>query len=174
MIFFSDRLEKFIPPQKGRRHILRIIRELLEYRPQSRRTDVAAALTGLMRVMKRRCIAFVLSDFICPTDTMRTPLMVAARRHDVVALRVADVRMDELPPVGLMRLRDAETGHEVYVDTNSRRQRDQYARQSRERREQLNELLRSLKVDCAEIYPDMDYVSALQSLFARRSHWTVS
>lgn len=174
VIFFSDRLEKFIPPQKGRRHILRIIRELLEYRPQSRRTDVAAALTGLMRVMKRRCIAFVLSDFICPTDTMRTPLMVAARRHDVVALRVADVRMDELPPVGLMRLRDAETGHEVYVDTNSRRQRDQYVRQSRERREQLNELLRSLKVDCAEIYPDMDYVSALQSLFARRSHWTVS
>ena len=171
VIFFSDHIEKFIPPQKGRRHILRIIRELLEYQPKSRRTDVAAALDELMRVMRRRCIAFVLSDFLCPIEPMRRPLMVAARRHDVVALRMADPRMETLPDVGLLRLRDAETGHEVYVDTGSRSQRQHFAAAAALRRDQWRDLLASLRVDCAEINADTDYVSVLQTLFAKRSKW---
>ena len=171
VIFFSDHIEKFIPPQKGRRHILRIIRELLEYQPKSRRTDVAAALDELMRVMHRRCIAFVLSDFLCPIEPMRRPLMVAARRHDVVALRMADPRMETLPDVGLLRLRDAETGHEVYVDTSSRSQRQHFAAAAALRRDQWRDLLASLRVDCAEINADTDYVSVLQTLFAKRSKW---
>ena len=171
VIFFSDHIEKFIPPQKGRRHILRIIRELLEYQPKSRRTDVAAALDELMRVMRRRCIAFVLSDFLCPIEPMRRPLMVAARRHDVVALRMADPRMETLPDVGLLRLRDAETGHEVYVDTSSRSQRQHFAAAAALRRDQWRDLLASLRVDCAEINAETDYVSVLQTLFAKRSKW---
>ena len=171
VIFFSDHIEKFIPPQKGRRHILRIIRELLEYQPKSRRTDVAAALDELMRVMRRRCIAFVLSDFLCPIEPMRRPLMVAARRHDVVALRMADPRMETLPDVGLLRLRDAETGHEVYVDTSSRCQRQHFAAAAALRRDQWRDLLASLRVDCAEINAETDYVSVLQTLFAKRSKW---
>ena len=171
VIFFSDHIEKFIPPQKGRRHILRIIRELLEYQPKSRRTDVAAALDELMRVMRRRCIAFVLSDFLCPIEPMRRPLMVAARRHDVVALRMADPRMETLPDVGLLRLRDAETGHEVYVDTSSRSQRQHFAASAALRRDQWRDLLASLRVDCAEINAETDYVSVLQTLFAKRSKW---
>lgn len=171
VIFFSDHIEKFIPPQKGRRHILRIIRELLEYQPKRRRTDVAAALDELMRVMRRRCIAFVLSDFLCPIEPMRRPLMVAARRHDVVALRMADPRMETLPDVGLLRLRDAETGHEVYVDTSSRSQRQHFAAAAALRRDQWRDLLASLRVDCAEINAETDYVSVLQTLFAKRSKW---
>ena len=171
VIFFSDHIEKFIPPQKGRRHILRIIRELLEYQPKSRRTDVAAALDELMRVMRRRCIAFVLSDFLCPIEPMRRPLMVATRRHDVVALRMADPRMETLPDVGLLRLRDAETGHEVYVDTSSRSQRQHFAAAAALRRDQWRDLLASLRVDCAEINAETDYVSVLQTLFAKRSKW---
>ena len=171
VIFFSDHIEKFIPPQKGRRHILRIIRELLEYQPKSRRTDVAAALDELMRVMRRRCIAFVLSDFLCPIEAMRQPLRVAARRHDVVALRMADPRMESLPDVGLLRLRDAETGHEVYVDTSSRSQRQHFAAAAALRSKQWHDLLASLRVDCAEINAETDYVSVLQTLFAKRSRW---
>ena len=171
VIFFSDHIEKFIPPQKGRRHILRIIRELLEYQPKSRRTDVAAALDELMRVMRRRCIAFVLSDFLCPVESLRKPLMVAARRHDVVALRMSDPRMESLPDVGLLRLRDAETGHEVYVDTSSRSQRQSFAAAAALRRNQWRDLLASLRVDCAEINTETDYVSVLQTLFAKRSRW---
>ncbi|MDY2916031.1 MAG: DUF58 domain-containing protein [Alloprevotella sp.] len=171
VIFFSDHIEKFIPPQKGRRHILRIIRELLEYQPKSRRTDVAAALDELMRVMRRRCIAFVLSDFLCSIEAMRQPLMVAARRHDVVALRMADPRMESLPDVGLLRLRDAETGHEVYVDTSSRSQRQHFAAAAALRSKQWHDLLASLRVDCAEINAETDYVSVLQTLFAKRSRW---
>ena len=171
VIFFSDRIEKYIPPQKGRKHILYIIREMLDFHPQSNKTDVGMALEFLTRVMKRRCTAFVLSDFLCPIEAMRQPLMVAARRHDVVALRMADPRMESLPDVGLLRLRDAETGHEVYVDTSSRSQRQHFAAAAALHRKQWHDLLASLRVDCAEINAETDYVSVLQTLFAKRSRW---
>lgn len=112
VIFFSDRIEKFIPPKKGRKHILYIIRELLEFKPESNRTDVACAVEYLTSVIKRRCTAFLLSDFIDDKD-FRQPLTIANRKHDVVAVQVYDRRVAELPDVGLMQVRDAETGEEI-------------------------------------------------------------
>ena len=116
VIFFSDRIEKFIPPKKGRKHILRIIRELLDFTPQSKSTDIGQAIEYLTQAIKRRCTAFLLSDFIDRKD-YRTALTVANRKHDVVAIQVFDRRMADLPDVGLMKVCDAETGHEQYIDT---------------------------------------------------------
>ena len=120
VIFFSDRIEKFIPPKKGRKHILRIIRELLDFTPQSKSTDIGQAIEYLTQAIKRRCTAFLLSDFIDRKD-YRTALTVANRKHDVVAIQVFDRRMADLPDVGLMKVCDAETGHEQYIDTSSRK-----------------------------------------------------
>ncbi len=122
VIFFSDRIEKFIPPKKGRKHILRIIRELLDFTPQSKSTDIGQAIEYLTQAIKRRCTAFLLSDFIDRKD-YRTALTVANRKHDVVAIQVFDRRMADLPDVGLMKVCDAETGHEQYIDTSSRKVR---------------------------------------------------
>ena len=119
VIFFSDRIEKFIPPKKGRKHILYIIRELIDFQPESRRTNIRLALEYLTNVMKRRCTAFILSDFI-DQDNFKNALTIANRKHDVVALQVYDRRVSDLPPVGLMRIKDAETGHEQWIDTSSK------------------------------------------------------
>ena len=119
VVFFSDRIEKFIPPKKGKKHILYIIRELLDFKPESRRTDVKMAIEYLTNVLKKRCTAFILSDFIDATD-FTSALTIANRKHDVVAIQVYDRRVAELPDVGLMKVRDAETGHEQYIDTSSK------------------------------------------------------
>ena len=111
VIFFSDRIEKFIPPKKGRKHILYIIRELIDFQPESRRTDIKLAIEYLTNVIKKRCTAFVLSDFIDQTN-FRNALTIANRKHDVVAIQVYDKRVEELPSIGLMKVKDAETGHE--------------------------------------------------------------
>ena len=119
VIFFSDRIEKFIPPKKGKKHILYIIRELLDFKPESRRTDVKMAIEYLTNVLKKRCTAFILSDFIDNGD-FSSALTIANRKHDVVAIQVYDRRVADLPDVGLMKVRDAETGHEQYIDTSSK------------------------------------------------------
>ena len=119
VIFFTDRIEKFIPPQKGRKHVLYIIRELLDFKPQGNRTNVGMALEYLVKIMTKRSIAFVLSDFLT-TDDYSRPLMVAARKHDVVALHLYDQCMASLPDIGLIKVTDAETGHEQYLDTSSK------------------------------------------------------
>ena len=119
MIFFSDRIEKFIPPKKGRKHILYIIRELLDFKPESTRTNIQCAIEYLTNVLKKRCTAFMLSDFIDDRD-FQNALTIANRKHDVVALQVYDRRLEELPDVGLMKVRDAETGHEQWIDTSSK------------------------------------------------------
>ena len=111
VIFFSDRIEKFIPPKKGRKHILYIIRELLDFKPESKRTDIKTAVEYLTNVIKKRCTTFMISDFIDEND-FRNALTIANRKHDIVAIKVYDSRMAELPDVGLMKVRDAETGHE--------------------------------------------------------------
>ena len=118
VIFFSDRIEKFIPPKKGRKHILYIIRELLGFKPESTKTDIKGAVEYLTQVIKRRCTAFLLSDFLDSQD-FRQPLTIANRKHDVVAIQVYDRRVAELPNVGLMRMHDAESGREMIVDTGS-------------------------------------------------------
>ena len=122
VIFFSDKIEKYIPPKKGRKHILYIIREMLDFHPESRKTDVKLAVEFLTSVIKRRCTAFMLSDFYSPNDFTQA-LTICNRKHDVVAIQVYDQRAKTLPDVGLMKVRDAETGHEMYIDTSSKKLR---------------------------------------------------
>ena len=168
VVFFSDRIEKYIPPKKGRKHILYIIREMLDFHPESNRTDVKQALEFLTSVSKRRCTAFVLSDFYVRPDYLQ-PLQIANRKHDVVALQVYDSRDRQLPDIGLVRMVDAETGHEQYVDTGSRSVRQAHERYWESRQQQLHELMNKSNVDMVSIATHEDYVKALLMLFKQRS-----
>ena len=167
VIFFSDKIEKYIPPKKGRKHILYIIREMLDFHAESRRTDVAQAVEFLTSVSKRRCTAFLLSDFYVRQDFLQQ-LTIANRKHDVVAIQVYDKRARELPDVGLMKVVDAETGFEQYVDTSSRRLRDAYRRYWNSRQTQLQEAFAKSNVDSVSIATDEDYVKSLLGLFKQR------
>ena len=119
VIFFSDRIEKYIPPKKGRKHVLYIIREVLDFQPESKKTDISQAFEFLGQVMKRKCTAFVMSDFYDRKPFMK-PLQVCRSKHDLMAIQVYDPIMKSLPDVGILRVRDAETGHEMYIDTSSK------------------------------------------------------
>ncbi len=167
VIFFSDRIEKFIPPQKGRKHILYIIRELLNFEPESVGTDIKVPLEFLTNALKKRCTAFIMSDFIAAHDYLNA-LTIANRKHDIVALQVYDRRLVELPDVGLMKVRDAETGQEMYIDTSSaavqRAQRQWWNSQSAT----LGDILKKSRVDSVSVRTDQDYVKALMTLFAQR------
>ncbi len=168
VIFFSDVIEKFIPPQKGRKHILYIIRELLNFEPQSKKTDIAVPLQFLTNAIKKRCTAFVLSDFIAEFN-YKNAMTIANRKHDVVAIRVYDRRLEELPKVGLMKMTDAESGEEMYIDTSAtsvqKAQREWWRMQNM----QLDEVLKKSRVDAVSVRTDGDYVKALMSLFAMRA-----
>lgn len=168
VIFFSDRIEKYIPPQKGRKHILYIIREMLDFHPQSQKTDVGMALEYLTRVMKRRCTAFVLSDFYSRAD-FSTVLQIANRKHDVAAIQVYDKRAKELPDVGLIKVRDAETGHDIYIDTSSKKLRQAHTRYWMEREETLRQTFAKSNVDWVSVATDEDYVKQMMLLFTSRS-----
>ena len=167
VIFFSDKVEKFIPPKKGRKHILYIIRELLGFEPESKKTDVSAALEFLSRMQKRRCTAFVLSDFYDRKDFER-PLQVCRMKHDVVGIQVYDPLQKALPNVGLLRIHDAETGHEQYIDTSSKALREAHGRYWRERSGMLKQTFQKNSVDYVSVATDGDYVKALRQLFAMR------
>ena len=168
VIFFSDHIEKFIPPKKGRKHILYIIRELLDFHPESQRTDVGLAVQYMTQALKRRCTVFVLSDFMDLKD-FRQPLTIANRKHDVVAIQVYDRRIQELPDVGLMKVRDAETGMERFIDTSSKKVREAQRRWWNKRADYLRDTFTRSNVDNVSVRTDQDYVSALMSLFARRN-----
>lgn len=168
VIFFSDHIEKFIPPKKGRKHILFIIRELLDFQPESLRTDVGCAIEYLTNVLKKRCTAFILSDFIDEHD-FHNALTIANRKHDVVAIQVYDRRLAELPNVGLMKVRDAETGHEQWIDTSSKALRNAHHTWWMQREKKLNEIFTHSNVDSIAVRTDEDYVKALLNLFAKRS-----
>ncbi len=167
VIFFSDQIEKYIPPKKGRKHILYIIREMLDFHADSKRTDVAQAVEFLTGVSKRRCTAFLMSDFYVRQDFL-SQLTIANRKHDVVAIQVYDKRACELPDVGLMKVVDAETGFEQYVDTGSRRLREAYRRYWLRRQSQLKETFAKSNVDSVSIATDEDYVKSLMTLFMQR------
>lgn len=167
VVFFSDRIEKYIPPKKGRKHILYIIREMLDFHAESQRTDVGQALEFLSGVMKRRSTAFVLSDFYV-REIFQQALDIASRKHDVVAIQVYDKRAAELPDVGLMRVIDAETGYEQYIDTSSRRLREAHRRYFIDRQRQLVNMFNKSHVDFASIATDEDFVKALLLLFKNR------
>ena len=167
VIFFSDRIEKYIPPKKGRKHILYIIREMLDFHAESRRTDVAQAIEFLTGVSKRRCTAFLMSDFFTKGSFLQQ-LTIANRKHDVVAIQVYDKRASNLPDVGLMKIVDAETGFEQYIDTSSRRLRESYHRQWLRRQQDLHETFAKSNVDNVTIATDEDYVKSLMVLFKQR------
>lgn len=168
VVFFSDHIEKYIPPKKGRKHILYIIRELLDFKPASMRTDVKQALEFLTSVAKRRCTAFVLSDFYVQQDFLQA-MQICNRKHDMVAVQVYDQRDKELPDVGLMRVVDAETGFEQYIDTSSQRLRKAHASYWANRQQQLRETMNKSNVDMISIATSDDFVKHLLMLFKQRS-----
>ena len=168
VVFFSDRIEKYIPPKKGRKHILYIIREMLNFQPESKRTDVKQAVEFLSSVQKRRTTAFILSDFYV-RDEFQQSLQICNRKHDVVAIQVYDQRARELPDVGLMKVVDAETGHEQYVDTGSKALRQAYHKYWVSRQSQLEETFNKSNVDHVSVATNEDFVKALMMLFKQRS-----
>ncbi|MBO7589585.1 MAG: DUF58 domain-containing protein [Bacteroidaceae bacterium] len=167
LLFFSDRIEKFIPPQKGRKHILYLIRELLDFTPESNGTDISVPLEFLTGAVKKRCTAFLISDFI-DTHDYRNALTIANRKHDVVAIQVYDKRMEELPNVGLMKVLDAETGRTMYIDTSSKAVRAAQKSWFDGNSARMKECLTRSRVDSTSIRTDQDYVKALMGLFDRR------
>ena len=169
VVFFSDRIEKYIPPKKGRKHILYIIREMLNFQPESKRTDVKQAVEFLSSIQKRRTTAFILSDFFVRDDEFLQSLQICNRKHDVVAIQVYDQRAKELPDVGLMKVVDAETGHEQYVDTGSKALRQAYLKYWVNRQSQLEETFNKSNVDHVSVATNEDFVKALMMLFKQRS-----
>lgn len=168
VIFFSDKIEKFIPPKKGRTHILHIIRELIDFYPEDKQTDIEQALEYMTNSIKKRCTCFVISDFIDEHDFAHA-LAIANRKHDVVALRVYDPRENQLPPVGMMYLRDAETGEQMWVDTSNKKLREAYEKYAFVREKELDAIFKRSGVDVANIRSDEDYVRALITLFKKRA-----
>ena len=166
LILFSDDVELFVPPRKGRLHVLRIIREVLFYQPRGRRTSIAAALDYLNKVITRRSVVFLISDFQSP-DFSRA-LAVTSRRHDLVAVPVVDPLEDELPDVGLLSLEDAETGSLVEINTSDRRVRAAFVNAVSTRRAQMDNLLRRNRVDSITLRTDQDYLPALRAFFHQR------
>ena len=167
VIFFSDKIERYIPPKKGRRHILYIIREMLDFKADSVRTDVAVALEYLGTMQKRRCTAFVLSDFYDRKD-FEKPLQVCRSKHDVVGIQLYDPLQKALPDVGLLRIHDAETGYEQYIDTSSKALRRAHQRYWLEREEKLQQTFIRNNVDYVSVATDGDFVKALRQMFAMR------
>ena len=166
LIIFSDRVEKFVPPRKGRRHVLRVLREMLYHEPAGRTTDLGAALEYLSRIIRRRAVVFVVSDFV--SKPFEKALGVAGRRHDVVALRVRDRRESELPPVGLVELEDAETGERLVVDTSNRDFRAAFASRGEEARAAQDRTFRRSKVDVVDLSPGRPYLRPLMRFFEER------
>ncbi len=166
VIFFSDRVEKFIPPKKGRSHILRIIRELVDYKPSQVKTDLAEPLRYLTNAIKKKCTAFVISDFV--NCDFEQALKIASEKHDIVALHIMDRGESQLPDLGLMQLKDPETGKYTLTDTSDRLTRMAYEHWWKKQQENNAELFRKVGVDVADFYTDRDYVKELIALFKRR------
>lgn len=174
VIFFSDRIEKYIPPKKGRKHILRIIREMLDFEPESKRTDVGSAIEYLTKVLKRRSTVCVLSDFYVGQGDEKMKhfqhaLTIASHKHDVIAVQVYDQRAKALPNIGLMRIRDAETGHQMLIDTSSKAVRRVHTRYWLEREDALRRAFQAGGVDWTSVATNEDYVKAMMTLFAKRA-----
>ena len=166
VIFFSNQVEKFIPPKKGRSHILRIIRELVDYKSQQVQTDLSEALRYLTNAIKKRCTAFILSDFV--NSDCEQALRIAANKHDVVALQIMDKGDMLLPDMGLVQIYDPETGKKTITDTSNFRVQQEYARWWHAQQKKNLETFKKSGVDVAQLYTDKDYVKALTELFHRR------
>lgn len=167
VIFFTDKIEKFIPPKKGKKHILFIIRELLNYEPENKGTDIGQALRFFTDAMKKRCTAFLMSDFITEQNFTKE-LSIASNRHDLIAVQVYDKRDAKLPDVGFMRVKDLETGKDRWIDTSSKNVRSTYDKWWYECQQKNQAALNRFKIDLASIPTDEDYVKVLMGLFKRR------
>jgi uncharacterized protein (DUF58 family) len=168
VIFFSDKIEKFIPPQKGKKHTLYIIRELIDFQPDDKKTDINQVLKYLTNAIKKRCTAFLISDFI-DKGNFKDALTIANRKHDIVAIQVYDRRETELPPVGLLKIKDAESGEERWVDSSSARVRETYSRWWNQRQQEMNDSFKKCRVDSVSIRTEDDYVKSLMTLFEKRN-----
>lgn len=167
LIIFTDRIEKFIPPRKGRHHILRIVRELLYHKPEGKGTNIPLCLEYLDKMTTHSAIAFLISDFYTTPDVQKS-LSVANKRHDIVAIKITDPRDIELPNVGILSLVDAESDKRYFVDTSSSSIREQYHKAAGEKQIQIRNLLRSVKIDTIDINTKVSYVDALIAFFERR------
>lgn len=167
VIFFSDKIEKFIPPKKGKKHILLIIRELLDFTPENQGTDISVALRYFTDALKKRCTTFLISDFIDTHDFTRQ-LQIACNRHDVIAIQVYDKRDTSLPDVGLMRMTDLETGTSRWINTSSKRTRQAYSKWWYERQQSMSDTFSKCRVDHASIATDEDFAHSLMALFKNR------
>jgi len=174
LILFTDEAELYVPPKKGRSHILRVIREILFFQPEGTRTDIAAAMDFTSQVIRRRAVAFLISDFCLPGDfgsslqSLRSKLQIASRHHDLVAVSVTDPREKELPDIGLLTVEDAETGEQVELDTTRPDIRDGFARLADDRRRELRRSVRSAGVDLLELSTDKAYLPELLNFFSSR------
>lgn len=166
LIIFTDRVEKFIPPKKGRSHVLRVIREILYFEPEGRLTDINSAIEYLMRVTNRRTVAFLVSDFIA--SDFAGKLRAANQRHDMIAIRIADPREFELPRVGLIELEDPETGERALINTRNNRLRKRFEQLSKSRHAEQARMFRSMRVDSVDIRTDSSYVEPLVRFFRMR------
>jgi uncharacterized protein (DUF58 family) len=169
VIFFSNTIEKFIPPKKGKSHILRIIRELIDFHPENSETDITGAVRYLTNAIKKRCTAFVISDFIDDNPSMEQSLSIANNKHDLVALKVYDERETELPPIGMVKFKDAETGDYVWIDSSSRRTRKIYSRWWQDHAQKMDVMFKKCGVDYVSINTREDYVRSLMTLFKKRA-----
>ncbi|MFV0366679.1 MAG: DUF58 domain-containing protein [Mangrovibacterium sp.] len=168
VIFFSDKIERFIPPQKGKSHTLRIIRELIDFEPESLGTNITEALRYMTNAIKKRCTCFIISDFMQQEPELDKALAIANNRHDMAALRIFDEREAELPPIGMLKLKDAETGEYIWVDSSSKKVRTQYSKWWNESNTKLDWFLKKSGVDYVNINTKDDYVKALMTLFRKR------
>ena len=166
LVMFSDQIEMYIPPKKGKSHILRIIRELINFEPTHTGTDIGGALKYFTKMVKKKSIAFVLSDFVS-TD-FSDAIKIASRKHDVVALKVRDKAESELPNIGVAQFKDLESGESKWINTSSKKIRDKYRQESEEKEKALRELFRKSKTDFAEIWTDEEYIKPLMNLFENR------
>jgi uncharacterized protein (DUF58 family) len=167
LVIFTDQIEKFVPPKKGRTHVLRIIRELLYFKPERRSTDINAALQYLMRILKRRCVAFLVSDFLA--ENFEKTLRVANTRHDIIAIALTDPREIELPKIGFIELEDAETGEEILLDTSDPDVRERFFHLSSQKVKERNRFLNTIGVDLIDITTARSYVEPLISFFRMRA-----
>ena len=167
IIFFSDRVEKYIPPKKGRKHILYVIREMLDFHAESKKTNLNLAMEYLTKVIKRHCTVFVISDFYASIN--KDTFLIVNKQHDVVAVQIFDRRAKELPDIGLMKVVDSETGHEMYIDTSDKKLRMAHKAYWLKHNEELLTILNECNIDNVSIATDEDFVKKLIILFAKRS-----
>lgn len=168
VLFFSDKIEKFIPAKKGKTHVLHIIRELLSFEPTSNGTDIAGALQYFTNAQKRRCTAFLISDLLVPrVSNIEKPLLISANRHDLNVIRVYDRRDEELPDVGLLKLKDPETGERIWIDSSVAHVREQYNNAQIKRKEAFAELFTKTGTNSVSVRTDEDFVKALMLLFRK-------